>query len=267
MDTNAIAKIAKAALAKDRGTPVNQAVVKKWDLARKKITSGLDPPVLGALDKSPAQRNKDDMMLIDNYAFRSNVTLIEHMPAHKREMLWSMTPYVFFDSGHWLWKEGDKGDCMYILLKGTMGVMRHVKGQGKPKEIGQMQTGNTFGEIAFLEPEKKRAAGIVTLEPCHCLYIGAACFTKCIKLDPRAHGIEPDLLEALVKRPHTRGPGDLLAIDNAALLLEVTCVVDLPSLKRDHLWKNAEYFFFDRDDWLWKEVTSFHPSLSKAQLT
>jgi cAMP-dependent protein kinase regulator len=47
-------------------------------------------------------------------------------------------------------KEGDKGDCMYVVEQGTFICTKVFKGQTAPTFLKEYQPGDGFGELALL---------------------------------------------------------------------------------------------------------------------
>ena len=62
-----------------------------------------------------------------------------------------------------LMREGDKGNCAYLLLEGRMAVERNGK-QG-PVPLGEIEPVNIVGELAILN-EVPRTATVITLTEC-----------------------------------------------------------------------------------------------------
>ena len=47
-------------------------------------------------------------------------------------------------------KEGDEGDCMYIVEQGTLTCTKHFKGNAEPTFLKEYNPGEGFGELALL---------------------------------------------------------------------------------------------------------------------
>ncbi|MFL5321308.1 MAG: cyclic nucleotide-binding domain-containing protein [Myxococcaceae bacterium] len=64
-----------------------------------------------------------------------------------------------FNAGETIVREGDKGDAMYAIVQGSVGVVRGVDGQA-PRTVATMNEGDLFGEMALLS-ESPRLATVV----------------------------------------------------------------------------------------------------------
>jgi cAMP-dependent protein kinase regulator len=47
-------------------------------------------------------------------------------------------------------KEGDEGDCMYVIESGTLQCTKLFKGNSEPTFLKEFQPGEGFGELALL---------------------------------------------------------------------------------------------------------------------
>ena len=61
-------------------------------------------------------------------------------------------------------KEGDKGDCMYVVEQGTFACTKVFKGQSAPTHLKDYHPGDGFGELALLY-NAPRAATITAKTP------------------------------------------------------------------------------------------------------
>lgn len=66
-----------------------------------------------------------------------------------------------FEDGDVIFKQGEEGDCMYIVQRGTLEVVR--ENDGDEVKLATLKQGDFFGEMAIFEKEKRsatvRAAG------------------------------------------------------------------------------------------------------------
>ncbi len=73
--------------------------------------------------------------------------------------------------GEWLFRQGDAGDCAYIIESGEIDiVIDDASGQGQP--VARLKTRDVFGEMA-LAGESRRSAGAVAVAPTTLLVITA----------------------------------------------------------------------------------------------
>lgn len=63
-----------------------------------------------------------------------------------------------------IFKQGDPGSGMYIIIEGRVGIFLDIP-QQQPKKLSELGDGDFFGEIALLD-ESPRTAGATALESC-----------------------------------------------------------------------------------------------------
>ena len=68
------------------------------------------------------------------------------------------------EPGTTIMKQGDKGECMYIIMKGEVEVL--AEENGKEKHLAIMRTGSSFGDIAIMADTEVRTATIRSTEAC-----------------------------------------------------------------------------------------------------
>ena len=61
--------------------------------------------------------------------------------------------------GDWLFRQGDDGGSLYILVRGRLHVLVESPGQDEPQLLGEVVPGESVGEVGLLSGEK-RSAGI-----------------------------------------------------------------------------------------------------------
>jgi len=76
--------------------------------------------------------------------------------------------------GEYVFREGDDGDCLYLLAKGAVRISRNVPGTGE-EAITVLKQGACFGEMAMLDPSTRSTDAIVDSR-CELLTIGRADF-------------------------------------------------------------------------------------------
>lgn len=86
-----------------------------------------------------------------------------------------------YASGEYVIRQGDKGDCMYVVQAGTLEVMREE--HGKEVRIGIMKSGDIFGEMAIFEHEM-RSATVRALDRARVLTVDKRTFLGRIQDDP-----------------------------------------------------------------------------------
>lgn len=100
---------------------------------------------------------------------------------------------VHFDQGASIIEEHDPGDCMYVILSGTVDItIRAV--DGREVSIGTMHVGDYFGEQALLPGSSgRRNASIRAIQPCELFRISKEHALKGIRTNT-AMGPTPEQL-------------------------------------------------------------------------
>src|SRR5271168_2900503 len=61
-----------------------------------------------------------------------------------------------FDTGHEIFHEGDLGDCMYVVLRGSVGITRTPAGSA-PLLLDLIKQGDYFGEMCLVDNQSRSA--------------------------------------------------------------------------------------------------------------
>ena len=75
---------------------------------------------------------------------------------------------IYLSQGDYLMREGEEGDAMYYLEKGTLGIYKR-KGD-REGQIGTVYKGEVVGEMSFLDSQK-RSATVKAVTDCELLEI------------------------------------------------------------------------------------------------
>ncbi len=89
---------------------------------------------------------------------------------------------IFFAPGETVVSQGDAGDSVYIVVKGTLAVRLVAEG-GRSEQVATLHPGDLFGEMSLLTGEP-RSASVVAIDQvdCHCLDRSA--FAHILELRP-----------------------------------------------------------------------------------
>jgi len=122
-----------------------------------------------------------------------------------------------FEEGAFVFREGERGDCMYIIEQGQVEIL--LEGEGKPRRLALLAEGDFFGEMAVLE-ELPRTASARAVTACSLLRIDRPTFDQLIRHNPeiavrmlrklchRLRTVQPHPLEApAVPAPPVATPG------------------------------------------------------------
>ncbi len=87
-----------------------------------------------------------------------------------------------YADGEVIVRQGDTGDCMFTIQEGRLEVLADQPGGGQ-KQIGIMEQGAIFGEMAIFEKEV-RSATVRALGPARVLTIDKRTFLSRVQEDP-----------------------------------------------------------------------------------
>ena len=83
-----------------------------------------------------------------------------------------------FDDGATIVRQGDAGDRMYIIARGTVDVLARGR-----KPLARLSDGDYFGELALLDDEPRNAT-VVAVGPCVCLSLQREYFQALLEREP-----------------------------------------------------------------------------------
>ena len=118
---------------------------------RTRSMSPLSSPLLGAMDNAVLQ------------------VLIEHA-VHERRA-----------AGEVIFRQGDPGDRLFVILRGEVNVLREV-GEPEPRRLATLRAGSFFGEMALLTAEPRNAT-VVAVEECELLAVARPHVQRLIDTD------------------------------------------------------------------------------------
>ena len=102
-----------------------------------------------------------------------------------------------FDAGEILVNEGDEGDSLFVIEKGSVRVTKTDPDQGgKSIDLAVLEEGAFFGEMSLLTGEP-RSATVIAREHCGVLILGKRAVASTLEIDPR---IAEDLSRSLAAR-------------------------------------------------------------------
>jgi CRP-like cAMP-binding protein len=78
-------------------------------------------------------------------------------------------------SGDYLFREGDPGDSMYVLERGTVSVL--ISSRGREQIVGTLGIGDCIGEMALMDASP-RSASIRAEEHCIAVEISSSCLNR-----------------------------------------------------------------------------------------
>ena len=120
---------------------------------------------------------------------------------------------VDLPGGYYLFRQGDRGDAMYILINGRLQVQ--IEEDNRIRVINEVGRGEAVGEMALITGEN-RSASIYAIRDCHLVRISKEGFFKFFTLFPAIGlNLAKLLIERLTVKQNNRR---LRAISNIALI-------------------------------------------------
>ena len=101
----------------------------------------------------------------------NGISAFAELPAELLDAMWERMEARSFDAGEMLMRQDDPGDCLLVLLRGSVRVSAHDQ-SGVVRVIGELEHGQVVGEMALITGES-RGADVVASEPVHALALAA----------------------------------------------------------------------------------------------
>ncbi|NOR18922.1 MAG: cyclic nucleotide-binding domain-containing protein, partial [Xanthomonadales bacterium] len=61
--------------------------------------------------------------------------------------------------GDWLFRQGDEGSSLYLMVRGRLHVLNETTESGEPRLLSEVVSGGSVGEVGLLSGQK-RSAGV-----------------------------------------------------------------------------------------------------------
>ncbi|MBM3570598.1 MAG: cyclic nucleotide-binding domain-containing protein [Alphaproteobacteria bacterium] len=110
-------------------------------------------------------------------------------------------PSKSYAAGETVMREGDPGDCAYMVVKGTVEIF-NTGPDGKPNVLAKLPAGSIFGEYALID-RQPRSASVRAIEPTLCLLLTEPVVNRILG---RADPVIRALLHAYMRRLRTVRP-------------------------------------------------------------
>ncbi|MFH4974434.1 hypothetical protein AB6A40_001143 [Gnathostoma spinigerum] len=225
-------------------------------------------------------------------AFLSKVSIFENLSEDRISKIADVLDQDYYSGGHYIIREGEKGDTFFILNSGQVRVTQQIEGEPEPREIRILKQGDFFGEKALLG-EEVRTANVIAMNPgVEVLTLDRESFTKLIgdlealnrdygDRQRRAAVIVPEppsptkvaqekefasLQLRQLKRLATLGVGGFGRVELVCINGDRSRTFALKALKKKHIvdTRQQEHIFAERNimmetrsDWIVKLYTTF----------
>jgi CRP/FNR family cyclic AMP-dependent transcriptional regulator len=108
----------------------------------------------------------------------STVPLFSGLTKRQLRALADRVRIVRYGEGRTIIAEGGRSDAMYVLLEGTVRVVR-----GSGRSVGRMGPGELFGELSLLDGHP-RSASVISVSPVICARLSRTAFVDLARSQP-----------------------------------------------------------------------------------
>lgn len=98
------------------------------------------PPVH---EKTPEQRKRIESVLVTSFLF-------QHLDSEDLQKILLAFTEIRVSEGETFIRQGDDGDCLYLIEKGTVDVFKHTPDNPEPTKMCVMTSGDAVGELALM---------------------------------------------------------------------------------------------------------------------
>jgi diguanylate cyclase (GGDEF)-like protein len=155
--------------------PMLRTRVRAW-LARTAL-SGL--PIVSADGRLRSAPTLIRAATTDHLEMLRSIPLFSPLTLSQLETLVDNATEQTFPTGGMIIKQGEPGNCAYIILAGRVRMVELVPDSPIEMFLGELTTGEVFGELGILR-ERPRSASVSTLERTSCLVISEESFIKAL---------------------------------------------------------------------------------------
>ncbi len=116
-----------------------------------------------------------------------NIGLFGALPDVALEHLAEHLKVIDLDPGSYVFREGDQGNCMYVVLQGDMEVMKKSKG-GTDTRVAVLGPGDWFGEMAVIDVQA-RSATVMSASPSRLIRLSAPDLDRLYRFDVKSYSL------------------------------------------------------------------------------
>lgn len=128
-----------------------------------------------------ADINNDDVSTILNIL--KKIPILEELNEEDHKEIINHITLEYFPKGHVIFKEGDAGDCFYIIKRGMVRVFHDNEDPTEVKEVAMFGDNDFFGEMALIS-EKPRNASTQAVEETEAFKLNKDDFIQLVSTNP-----------------------------------------------------------------------------------
>jgi len=121
--------------------------------------AGITPayPKTDVYHASMPVRHVDGHSREDRIALLSRIDIFEPLSKEELERLSDSLNRLELDAGETLFRHGDEGDSLFVVVEGLLDARIDLKGGGTEENVGRIRAGEFFGEMALLTGDPRSA--------------------------------------------------------------------------------------------------------------
>ena len=116
-----------------------------------------------------------------------NIGLFGALPERILEELARDLEMSELPAGSYVFREGELGNCMYVVLQGDLEVLKKAR-TDHDSRVAVLGPGDWFGEMSIIDVQP-RSATVLTVSPCRLVKITAADLDRLYRADVKAYAL------------------------------------------------------------------------------
>jgi cAMP-dependent protein kinase regulator len=125
------------------------------------------------IEKTEEQKNKIKSRILSSFLF-------SNLESNELEIVINAMDEAHYNEGESVIKQGENGDCLYIVEEGNLDCTKHFTDDGEEKYLKTYIPGESFGELALLY-NAPRAASIIAKTKCDLWVLDRETFNNIVK--------------------------------------------------------------------------------------
>ena len=125
------------------------------------------------IEKTEEQKNKIKSRILSSFLF-------SNLEPNELEIVINAMDEAHYNEGESVIKQGENGDCLYIVEEGNLDCTKHFTADGEEKYLKTYIPGESFGELALLY-NAPRAASIIAKTKCDLWVLDRETFNNIVK--------------------------------------------------------------------------------------
>jgi CRP/FNR family transcriptional regulator, cyclic AMP receptor protein len=144
----------------------------------------------------------------------SEVVIFQGLHKTHLESILAISSMQQFEQDEVIFKEGDPGEEIYLIIKGKVRISRHLSGIGIGEEaLAILEPTQAFGEMAVIEDGVVRSATATAHGPCSMLLIRKKAFQRLLRDNhDLAYTVLANVVRLLSSRLRTTNDRVILAL-------------------------------------------------------